>query len=150
MPVQHPLFSINWHCLCSPAIKLCWQPHGISPSTTHQPLRPRTRLSLSLMTAPAGPGMLSQKQCRRLFRLFRDEIIAWLCCLRTSISREQPTSGFLNAVEPLPDHFPFSVDAIGGSPLRISADRTAGSISMWSWSLGCVLRRANRLIGCCE
>jgi hypothetical protein len=64
------------------------------------------------MTAPAGPGMLSQKQCRRLFRLFRDEIIAWLCCLRTSISREQPTSGFLNAVEPLPDHFPFSVDAI--------------------------------------
>ncbi|KAJ7060133.1 hypothetical protein C8F01DRAFT_208700 [Mycena amicta] len=71
-----------------------------------------------LMIAPAGPGLLSQKQRRRLFRLFRDEIIVWLCCLRTSISvsssRQQPmgTSGFLIAVEPLPANFPFSVDTI--------------------------------------
>ncbi|KAJ7060115.1 hypothetical protein C8F01DRAFT_1144028 [Mycena amicta] len=70
------------------------------------------------MIAPAGPGLLSQKQRHRLFRLFRDEIIVWLCCLRTSISisvsRQQPTgtSGFLIAVEPLPANFPFSVDTI--------------------------------------
>ncbi|KAJ7049994.1 hypothetical protein C8F01DRAFT_1264522 [Mycena amicta] len=90
--VQHPLDSINWHFV-----------FGLHSAFTPQG---------DHMTAPASPSILSQKQRRRLFRLFRDEIIAWLCCLRTLISGEQSTSEFLIAVEPLPDNFPFYVDAI--------------------------------------
>ncbi|KAF7325081.1 Heterotrimeric G-protein alpha subunit 4 [Mycena kentingensis (nom. inval.)] len=81
------------------------------------------------MTAPTTA--LSLKQRRRLFRLFRDEIIAWLCCLRTAAAGQQsvcpssqsqfPGTGadipsgtpeFLIPIDPLPHNFPFAAAPI--------------------------------------
>lgn len=55
------------------------------------------------MSSHSNPGTLSTKQRRRLFRLFRDDVLAWLCCLRTAGSAE---------LEGLPQRFPFAPEPL--------------------------------------